>query len=71
MKYQVLFSLKKKKNNEKYSRPSSAALLIGALRVKVNFLIIARVHQWTLIRITCGSSSGSPREATALCMYWV
>ena len=31
MKYQILFSLK---NNEKYLSMSSAAVLIGALRVK-------------------------------------
>ena len=31
MKYQVLFSVK---NNEKYSRLSSAAVVIGALKVK-------------------------------------
>ena len=31
MKYQVLFNLK---NNEKYSRLSSAAVVTGALRVK-------------------------------------
>ena len=30
MKYHVLFSLK---NNEKYSRMSSAAVVIGALRI--------------------------------------
>ena len=34
MKYQVLFSLK---NNEKYSRLSSAAVVISSLRFKVNW----------------------------------
>ena len=33
MKYQVLFSLKKQ-NNEKVFRMSSAAVMIGALRIK-------------------------------------
>ena len=33
MKYQVLFS---PKSNEKYSRLSSAAVLIGAIRVNIN-----------------------------------
>ena len=33
MKYQALFSLK---NKENYSRPSSAAVVIGAFRVKSN-----------------------------------
>ena len=34
-KYQVLFSLKN--NENKYSRPSSAAIMYGALRVKVEY----------------------------------
>ena len=37
MKYQVLFSLE---NNENYLRMSSAAVLIGALRVNTCFLFL-------------------------------
>ena len=36
MKYQVLFSLKN--NKKKYSRLSSAAVVIDAIRVKVSLL---------------------------------
>ena len=42
MKYQVLFSLK---NNYKYSRLSSGAVVIGALRVKMTFFSARHLSQ--------------------------
>ena len=45
MKYQVLFSLKK---NEKYLRMSSAAVVIGALRVQFIQENILRWGVWSI-----------------------
>ena len=75
MKYQVLFSLKKK-TMQKYSKLSSAAFVIGALRVKslphsrreaikeIGILIPLKVYPVTLISPL--SFTGNLSECTPL-----
>ena len=48
MKYQVLFSLK---NNEKYSRLSSAAVMIGALGLKPVSDKAIQSQQWNIVQL--------------------
>ena len=48
MKYQVLFSLK---NNEKYSRLSSAAVVIGALGLKPVYDKAIQSQQWDIVQL--------------------